>query len=1013
MSKKYLFSPIGNTDPIKYLYDGSMLHICRYYEPDVVYLYLSKEMVENHKKDNRYVETLNLLGDFLNHKFEVHIIENPDMVEVQQYDVFYDEFRKIISEIEEQKEKEDQLLVNMASGTPGMKSALLIMATLAEYRFLPIQVSTPQKKSNLEHEERDEYDVKANWELNEDNEESAENRCQEVKCLNLMRLLKIDMIKKHLLSYDYHAALAVGKEIKDELNPVAWKWLQSADARAVLDWERMNRVLPENNGNANIYQTVNLKKNTKYKLKAKVQLTEVGQTMFVNLKKNAQNLVNGNEVTVKCTEENKGQYQDVELNIDTGNEESIFGNANTANLTVCFMKWTESTSDATYRGKVFVDDVSLTEVRNEDDNYNLVWADEFNETELDKNNWGYELGHIRGLEQQHYTNSKDNVYLEDGNLVIKATNRKTEDQYEVTQGDTTRKVIYDSGSVRTHGKQEFLYGRIEMKAKLPKGQAVFPAFWTLGSDFHLDGNIAQGIGWPDSGEIDIMELIGNGTAGGVNGNRQVYQTLHYGTNGEDDGKYAGHGTCYTLPSGIFNDDYHVFGINWSKGKIEWYVDDQIVRTVDYSDDQRALECIDRPQYIEFNLALGGAWPGAAGENLAGTKYEVDYVRYARNEQQQKDADTFYANAYKINGEKDVTMTEGETPDLLAGITSDKESIVDYSINDEPMFTNVGGNTHVSLLCTGKNDTESLKSLKPGTYNLYYTAYKEGDTVSARTRRQVSLTVEERTFEKDLAKSQLELNGAIGSTLETIKLPAGWEFLNPKDKISEESQEVDVIYPAIGGKVGKAIINGYEKAVIVSGENTKLEYNASKPLEITINVSARNIQKVLVDGKEIDTKYYTIENISRAVNGNSKVVLTNEYLKTLSSGEHKVEIQTTAGNVDTIFTVVKSNSGKDDNENPNPGTGKDDNEKPNPGTGSDDNQKPNTGTENKDSQTNVDNKKNESVEGVSNTNKKTTKNAQTTTQKSTKTGDQTPVELLTMGCLVSLLAIIILKKKKVF
>ncbi len=278
--------------------------------------------------------------------------------------------------------------------------------------------------------------------------------------------------------------------------------------------------LPENNGNANIFQTVNLKKNTKYKLKAKVQLTEVGQTMFVNLKKNAQYLVNNNEVTVKCTEENKGQYQDIELDIDTGDQESIFNGKNSTDLTVCFMKWTESTSDATYKGKVFVDNVSLTEVTNEDDNYNLVWADEFNESELDKKNWGYELGHIRGLEQQHYTNSKDNVYLEDGNLVIKATNRKTEDQYEVTQGDTTRKVIYDSGSVRTHGKQEFLYGRIEMKAKLPKGQAVFPAFWTLGSDFHLDGNIAQGIGWPDSGEIDIMELIGNGTAGGVNGNKQ-------------------------------------------------------------------------------------------------------------------------------------------------------------------------------------------------------------------------------------------------------------------------------------------------------------------------------------------------------------------------------------------------------------------------------------------------------------------------------------------------------------
>ena len=241
MARKYLFSPIGNTDPIKYLYDGSMIHICRYYQPDVVYLYLSKEMMENHKKDDRYVKTLELLGEFLHHKFEIHIIENSDMIDVQQYDIFYNEFHRIIAEIEEQKDSEDILLVNMASGTPAMKSALLVMATLSEYRFLPIQVSTPQKKSNLEHEERDEYDVDANWELNMDNEETAENRCQEVKCLNLMRLLKIDMIKKHLLAYDYHAALAVGKEIKEDLSPVAYQWLETADARSLLDWTRMNR----------------------------------------------------------------------------------------------------------------------------------------------------------------------------------------------------------------------------------------------------------------------------------------------------------------------------------------------------------------------------------------------------------------------------------------------------------------------------------------------------------------------------------------------------------------------------------------------------------------------------------------------------------------------------------------------------------------------------------------------------------------------------------------------------
>ena len=103
------------------------------------------------------------------------------------------------------------------------------------------------------------------------------------------------------------------------------------------------------------------------------------------------------------------------------------------------------------------------------------------------------------------------------------------------------------------------------------------------------------------------------------------------------------------------------------------------------------------QYIQMNLATGGNWAGDAGDNLAGQKYEIDYVYYGQNAQQKADSKEYYENAIKINGEHDVTMTEGETPDLLAGITSDKESIVDYSINDEPMFTNVGGNTHVSLL----------------------------------------------------------------------------------------------------------------------------------------------------------------------------------------------------------------------------------------------------------------------------------------------------------------------------
>ena len=248
MGKKYLFSPVGNTDPIKYFHDGSLLHICRHYQPDVVYLYLSKEMIENHKKDNRYVRSVELLSEKINHNIEVHVIENSDMIDVQQYDVFFTEFRKIIGEIEKQKNNEDILLVNMASGTPAMKSALLVMATLAEYRFIPIQVSTPKKKGNLEYEDRGDYDVETNWELNEDNRSEAENRCHEIKCMNLMRLLKIDIIKKHLLSYDYRAALEVGKDIKDDISPEIYNWLEAAAARSVLDWNKMNKALPKGNG---------------------------------------------------------------------------------------------------------------------------------------------------------------------------------------------------------------------------------------------------------------------------------------------------------------------------------------------------------------------------------------------------------------------------------------------------------------------------------------------------------------------------------------------------------------------------------------------------------------------------------------------------------------------------------------------------------------------------------------------------------------------------------------------
>lgn len=231
MSKKVLFSPIGNTDPIKYCWDGSMLHICRHYLPDVVYLYLSHEMMEYHRKDNRYVDSIERLGELLGHHFEIRLIERDDLVEVQEYDILYQDFKNVIQSIEEEMEEGDELLLNMASGTPAMKSALLILATYAEYRYVPIQVVTPRRKSNIEYEDREGYE----WELNEDNEPGAPNRCHEPKYLNLMKTIKLDTVKKHVQAYDYHAALTLAGEIKQDIPKEAYRMIQIAEARLKLN----------------------------------------------------------------------------------------------------------------------------------------------------------------------------------------------------------------------------------------------------------------------------------------------------------------------------------------------------------------------------------------------------------------------------------------------------------------------------------------------------------------------------------------------------------------------------------------------------------------------------------------------------------------------------------------------------------------------------------------------------------------------------------------------------------
>lgn len=416
-----------------------------------------------------------------------------------------------------------------------------------------------------------------------------------------------------------------------------------------------------------------------------------------------------------------------------------FNSGNHHKVLIQLVKWSDEAT--TKVSSIFIDQVVMTK---EETTYYEKWRDDFEGEVLNRDSWGYELGSIRGIEQQHYVSDLQNVFLRNGELVLRVTDRPQEDIYPNPR-NIQSKVIYNSGSVRTHGKQELLYGNLEIKAKLPQGKGVFPAFWMLGADFVLDGKINdnQGHGWPSTGEIDIMELVGDAQSGSY-ANRTVYQTLHYGAEQNDNGKFAGNGKAYTLSSGSFNDDYHIFALDWYKDRMVWLVDGKVVRTVDYSNDPLASAIFNKPQYAQLNLAVGGAWPGPVANNLSGTEFVIDYISYSRNEEQEIQAKEYYDKAPQINGATDITINKGDTPDLLAKIsTNDNSYMVDYSIDDEFQFKNTGGNTNVRLMVSGKQEKEKIATLPPGKYNIHYSAFPNVIDFGSRiARKTVTLTVVE-------------------------------------------------------------------------------------------------------------------------------------------------------------------------------------------------------------------------------------------------------------------------------
>ena len=224
--------------------------------------------------------------------------------------------------------------------------------------------------------------------------------------------------------------------------------------------------------------------------------------------------------------------------------------------------------------------------------YQLVWADEFNGTSLNTSNWNIDVGNPGVNSEQEYYQAS-NVTETGGNLVITAQNQSVAGQ------------PFTSGKIDTYGKFSTTYGRIEARIALPMVQGMWPAFWMLGN------SINTGTGWPECGEIDIMEQ--------VNTNNTILGTMHWFDGGNT--QYGSSTSTSNTPA-----DFHIYAVEWNNQSINWYVDNTLYVTGNISNNVNNTGAFQDPFYIILNLAVGGTLSGpTVNTGALPTSMLVDYV----------------------------------------------------------------------------------------------------------------------------------------------------------------------------------------------------------------------------------------------------------------------------------------------------------------------------------------------------------------------------------------------------
>jgi beta-glucanase (GH16 family) len=275
--------------------------------------------------------------------------------------------------------------------------------------------------------------------------------------------------------------------------------------------------------------------------------------------------------------------------------------------------------------------------------YVKVWGDEFNTPGLpDSTKWDYEVGLIRNTELQYYTYKRsENARIQDTVLIIEA--RK----------ETYKEAGYTSASLISRYKGDWLYGKFEIRAKVPTGKGTWPAIWMMPTYGEYGG-------WPRSGEIDIMEYVGMNPS-------SLYFTAHFGTDPGSGHKSSGNST--TSISQPYN-KFITFSLVWSPDKLEWYADGVNYHTYTRTSDDPKVWPFNKMFYFILNLAYGGKWGAQQGidDTKLPHKFYIDYVRVY---QLQESAGPFSLNIDPAAGgtvdviPKLITYPEGTTLTLTA------------------------------------------------------------------------------------------------------------------------------------------------------------------------------------------------------------------------------------------------------------------------------------------------------------------------------------------------------------